>query len=112
MDRRRMENGLQEVIERLGKQLDLSKVVQYLKDREKEEGGFSFVPELYPDIEDTYYAIRIFQILNVNVDRNKTANYLKNIDWKGTGFPRAVYMLLYIHLSVGMELPDQLYKAS
>jgi hypothetical protein len=25
-------------------QLKLSRVIQYLKDREKEEGGFSFVP--------------------------------------------------------------------
>lgn len=92
--------------------LELSKIIQYLKDREKEEGGFSFVPDLYANIEDTYYAIRIFQLLNVNVDRNKTANYLKNIDWKGTGFPRAVYMLLYIHLSLGIELPRQLIDLS
>jgi len=103
---------LEKEIERLNDQFELSKVIQYLKEREKEEGGFSFVPELYPDIEDTYYAIRIFQLLNVNLNRNKTANYLKNIDWKGTGFPRAVYMLLYIHLSLGIELPRQLIDLS
>jgi len=107
-----MENGLQEVIERLGNQFDLSKVIQYLKDREKEEGGFSFVPDLYPDIEDTYYATRTFQLLKVNIDQNKTANYLKNIDWKEVGFPRAVYMLLYLHLSLGVELPRQLIDLS
>jgi len=35
---------------------NVSRIIRYLRDREKEEGGFSFVPDLYPDIEDTYYA--------------------------------------------------------
>jgi hypothetical protein len=103
---------LEKEIERLSHQLEISRVIRYLKDREKEEGGFSFVPDLYPDIEDTYYAIRIFQLLNVNVDQNRTANYLKIIDWKEVGFPRTVYMLLYLHLSLDIELPRQLIDLS
>lgn len=99
-------------IKPLARLLELSKVIQYLKDREKEEGGFSFVPDLYPDIEDTYYASRIFQLLNVDVDRNKMANYLKSIRWEGVGFPRAVYMLLYIHLFLDIKLPRQLIDLS
>jgi len=91
---------LKKEIEKLSHLLKLSKVIQYLKDREKKEGGFSFAPELYPDIEDTYYAVRILQFLDVNVDRNKTSNYLKNIDWNQAGFPRTVYMLFSIHLSL------------
>jgi len=35
---------------------NVSRIIRYLRDREKEEGGFSFVPDLYADIEDTYYA--------------------------------------------------------
>jgi len=106
-----MNKGLQrskKEIEQLSRLLELSKVVQYLKDREKKEGGFSFVPDLYPDIEDTYYAIRIFQLLNVNVDRNKTANYLKKINCEEFCFSRAVYMLLYLYLSLSIKLPPQL----
>ena len=103
-----MDKGLQKEIKRLGNQLDLLKVIQYLKDREKEEGGFSFAPDLYPDIEDTYYAIRIFQLLNIEVNQTKTANYLKNIDWKGAGFPRAIYMLVYLHFSLDIEFPPSL----
>ena len=95
-------------IKHLGSQPDLSRVVRYLKDREKEEGGFSFAPELYPDIEDTYYGVRTLQLLKADIDRDKTANYLKSIDLKEVGFPRAVYMLVYIHLSLGIELPRQL----
>lgn len=89
----------------LSYELDVRKVVQYLREREKEEGGFSFVPELYPDIEETYYAIRALQLLNDDVDREKTLNYLKNIDWKQVRFPRAVHMSLYLHLSLNIELP-------
>ena len=84
---------------------ELSRVIQYLKDREYEEGGFSFVQDLYPNVEDTYYAIRTLQLLMVDIDRNKTANYLKSIIWEEVYFPRIVYMLLYLHLSVDTELP-------
>jgi hypothetical protein len=86
----------------------MPKILKYLREREKEEGGFSFAPDLYPDIEDTYYAVRIFQLLNVNVDREKTANYLKIIDWMEAGFPRAIYMLVYLHFSLNIEFPPPL----
>ena len=68
--------------------------------------------ELYPNIEDTYYAIRTLQLLKADVDRDKTLNYLKSIDWKEVGFPRAVYMLLYLHLSLDITLPPQLVDLS
>jgi hypothetical protein len=88
--------------------LDLPKVIRYLRDREKKDGGFSFAPELYPDIEDTYYAVRILQFLDVDVDRNNTGNYLRYIDWKEVGFPRAIYMLVYLHLFLKIDLPPLL----
>jgi hypothetical protein len=43
-----MKKGFQERIERLWGQFDLSRIVRYLKDREKKGGGFSFASELYP----------------------------------------------------------------
>jgi hypothetical protein len=95
-------------IDTLSRLLELSRVIQYLKDREKDEGGFSFVPELYPNIEDTYSATRTLQLLKADIDRIKTANYLKSINWSDANFPRIVYMLLYLHLSVGMQLPPPL----
>jgi hypothetical protein len=103
-----MEEALQKEIERLGNQCDLPKILQYLKNREKKGGGFSFVPELYPDIEDTYYSIRTFQILMVEVNRDKTANYLKSIDWGEAGFPRAIYMLVYLYLFLNIDFPPPL----
>jgi hypothetical protein len=99
-------------IEKLSRWLEPSKVIQYLKGREKEGGGFSFAPELYPDIEDTYYAVKTLKLLKADVDRDKTANYLKSIDWKEVAFARAVYMLLYIHLSLDIDLPPQLMGLS
>jgi hypothetical protein len=95
-------------LEELSRCLNLSKVVQYLKDREKEEGGFSFAPELYPDLEDTYFAVRIFQFLDVDIDQKNTANYLRSINWKDVGFPRAVYMLVYLHLCLNIDFPHLL----
>lgn len=85
--------------------LDVNKIVQYLKEREKDRGGFSFAPNLYPNIEDTYYAFRTLKILRVEINRERTANYLKTIDWMRMGFPRTLYMLVYLHISLDIELP-------
>jgi hypothetical protein len=95
-------------IGRMSHRFEVPKILQYLKEREKKEGGFSFAPDLYPDIEDTYYSIRIFQMLRARVNRGKTANYLKGIDWGEVGFPRAIYMLVYLHLSLNIDFPPPL----
>jgi len=87
---------------------EVSKILRYLKEREKKEGGFSFAPDLYPDIEDTYYSIRTFQMLRVEVNRDKTADYLKSIDWKQVGSPRVIYMLVYLHLFLDIDFPSPL----
>ena len=99
-------------IEKVRQSLELTRVIQYLREREKGEGGFSFAPELYPDIEDTYYAVRTLQLLRGDIDRDNTANYLKSIDWKEVSLPRAVYMLLYVHLSLGIDLSRRLIDLS
>ena len=90
------------------RELEFSRVTQYLNEREKEEGGFSLVSDLYPDVEDTYYAIRTLQLLKIDINRSKTANYLKSIHWTDVSFPRAVYRIVYLHLSAGIELPTPL----
>jgi hypothetical protein len=43
-------------------------------------------------------------LLMCDIDRIKTVNYLKSIRWKEVYSPRIVYMLLYLHLAVDMEL--------
>ncbi len=94
----------------LSEALHVQKIVRYLEDREKVEGGFSFAPDLYPDIEDTYYAIRTLQLLRTEANREKTASYLKNINWMEADFPRTAYMLLYLHLFLGIALPPPLVE--
>lgn len=89
-------------------QLVISRVIQYLKEREKEGGGFSFAPNLYPDIEDTYYAIRTFQILGAEVDLGKTACYLKSLDWMAINLPKTIYMIVFLHFSLEIEFPPPL----
>jgi hypothetical protein len=46
--------------------------------------------------------------LNDKVDGSKTANYLRSIDWMEVGFPRATYMLVYLHFSLNIEFPPPL----
>ncbi len=88
--------------------LNATAIINYLKDREKEEGGFSLVPDLYPDIEDTYYAIRTLQLLRRKIHRAKTSQYLKNVDWRQIHSPRTIYMLTYLHVILHLEFPSPL----
>ena len=88
--------------------LEPAKVINYLREREKVEGEFSFAVALYPDIEDTYYAMRTLQLLGVGVDQDKTAVYLRRIHWMEVSLPRTVYMVVYLHLALGMELTPPL----
>jgi len=70
-----MKLGFQKLIKergfKLNLQIDLSRVIKYLHEREKDEGGFSFSLNFYPNIGDTYYAIRTFQLLEVEINRSK-----------------------------------------
>ena len=93
---------------RLSHRLKPSMIIQYLNDHESTEGGFSFVLDLFPNIEDTYYAVRTFKLLKVDIDRNKVANYLKSINFEEVGIPRIIYMSFYLHISLGVELPPPL----
>ena len=90
--------------------LHIARVIQYLKDREQEEGGFSLIPQLYPDIEDTYYAIRTFLLLNHRVNRDQTDRYLKSMDWRQVHSPRTIYMLTYLHCTLRLEIPSPLIQ--
>lgn len=63
----------------LSSQLEVARVIQFLNDRENKEGGFGLIPDLDPDIEDTYFAIRTLQLLHHEADQSKTGNYLKGI---------------------------------
>ena len=51
------------------------------------------------------YSMRIWTETNIR-------NYLRNISWGEVAFPRAVYMFLYLHLVLGVELPHQLINLS
>ncbi len=112
---RRIERGVQrseDKITPLSHWLELSKVIRYLKDHESEGGGFSLVPELSPNIEDTYYAIRTLQLLDADFEKKKIEKFLKSINWSDISFSKAVYWLVYLHLSACFELPPPLIDLS
>ena len=92
------------MVRKLKNWLEVARVIQYLKVREKREGGFSLTPELYPDIEDTYYAIRTLRLLNRKANQRKTENYLQNIDWSQVNSPKTIYMLAYLHIRLRQPL--------
>ena len=95
-----------DLIEKLSNRLNISTVIRYLKEREKDEGGFSFAIDLFPNIEDTYYAIRTLELLNAGVNQTKMMNYLKSINWGEINLTRTIYRLTYLHRSLNMEIPS------
>lgn len=57
-----------------------NKLIEFVLMREKEEGGFGATPLLPPTIEDTYFAIKILNLLNYSLNIEKHANFLLSFD--------------------------------
>lgn len=88
--------------------IETGRVIQYLKDHEKREGGFSLVPELPSNIEDTYFATRTLKLLRRRMNRRNLTQYLKGMDWRQVQSPRTLFMLVYLHVTVHVPFPSPL----
>jgi len=54
-----------------------NRIIDFVISREQEEGGFSFAAIAPPTLEDTYYALRVFDELNFNYENEKTCEFVK-----------------------------------
>jgi len=52
-------------------------IIDFVMSREQEEGGFSFAAFAPPTLEDTYYALRVFDEFGLNYENKKTHEFVK-----------------------------------
>ena len=57
------------------------------------EGGFTFIPDIYPPyLEPTYAGVRIQEILNINNKSKKPIQFAQKLQNNNGGFRRSKYM--------------------
>lgn len=67
-------------------------VISFIKQHECKVGGFTKIPNGYPPyLEETFYALQCFKILNYNYFSNKTLNYILSLQNQDGGFRRGIH---------------------
>ncbi|MFP3866795.1 MAG: prenyltransferase/squalene oxidase repeat-containing protein [Desulfobacteraceae bacterium] len=84
------------------------KLADYVLERQKPSGGFGLTPRLPATLEDTYYAVRILEILGQEEVLNQTPLYVSQQEPEISRGVKMVYALLYLrqkfHLPMGKPL--------
>ncbi|WP_461866778.1 prenyltransferase/squalene oxidase repeat-containing protein [Thermococcus sp.] len=70
----------------IGKYVNANAVIRYIRERRHDDGGYCFVTLLdETNINDTYYAVKIYDLLELEVpEKEKTARFLFNVTGKQT----------------------------
>ncbi len=67
-------------------------VVSFIKQHECKIGGFTKIPNGYPPyLEETFYALQCFKILNYDYSSYKTLNYILSLQNRDGGFRRSIH---------------------
>ena len=70
-------------------------IMDYVLSQESLEGGFSFSKTTPPTLEDTYFALRIFDELGIAYNSQKTIKYIKNVPLLQHDHIKHTYYLAY-----------------
>ncbi len=72
------------------------KLTHFVLARQKQDGGFGLTPRLPATVEDTYYAVRILELLGEDETLTRTRDYLERLDWSISRRARTTYALVYL----------------
>ena len=75
---------------------DRASVNRFVLSHECASGGFSFSRTTPPTLEDTYYALRIFQELGIGYKNKKTVRHVRELCLMNESNMRNVYRLMYL----------------
>lgn len=69
-------------------------IVNFTRNCQNEDGGFTFIPDSYPPfIEPTYAGIKIYEIIGMEHEKpDKTVRFVQNLQNKNGGFRRSPYL--------------------
>lgn len=74
----------------------MEKVISFVLSRETEEGGFSFAKTTPKTLDDTYYALKTFELLNYGYRSQKILEYIESIQVDELTPPKIVYQASYL----------------
>ncbi len=84
--------------------LDTQKVLEFVWDRYKENGGFAMTPLLPATLEDTYLAVKILRLLKVPLPK-ETRNYILGLKWEDHSMPKNLYQLARLYKVIKIDIP-------
>jgi len=91
-------------------ELDVEKVISFVLSRETEEGGFSFARTTPRTLDDTYYALKTFELLDYDYRSQKTLEYIQSIqvdEFTPTKIAyQASYLFRLLHVDRHAQLKD------
>jgi hypothetical protein len=83
-------------------------IIKFVKAREAKGGGYGLVRIIPPDLEDTYYALRIFQLFGIKTISPKTRRYLISLAKSRHSYSwRLAYHLIVLLKQYHLQIPDQ-----
>jgi hypothetical protein len=80
----------------------VQKLEYYVKERQKTEGGFGLTPGLPATVEDTFYAVRILELLERDQQLDQTRVYLARLGRSQGQGARIIFALLYLQRKFGL----------
>jgi hypothetical protein len=80
----------------------VQKLEQYVKERQKAEGGFALTPRLPATVEDTFYAVRLLELLGSERGLDSTRDYLARLGGSISGRAKIIYEFFYLQQKFGL----------
>jgi len=72
------------------------KLEHYVLERQKDGGGFGLTPRLPATVEDTYYAVRILELLESQADLSSSRAYVCGLEQSLSRRAKLIYEVLYL----------------
>jgi hypothetical protein len=97
----------------LGKEA-AERLIRFVSARQKEDGGFGLTPRLPATVEDTYYGVRILELLGKEALAARTRSYLDRLDWSVSRRAKIIHAILYLRrkFACPMAYPHPFFPAS
>ena len=82
--------------------------ISFVLSRETDEGGFSFAETTPRTVDDTYHALRTFELLGYGYESDKTLRYVQGLDLDRYTPPRRVWETVQMFRLLGADLDHRL----
>ena len=86
------------------------KIIKFVLEHQREDGGFSFAKTTPSTLVDTYFALKTFSELDHNYYDDKTQKYIKSMNLDAFKDVKQVYMLIWLNKCFGIKIKNVDWK--